>query len=83
MRKLFLYISVLFFITGNAQTIFSERFGSLSLSSHTAGSTVSQYTLVPSNFSLIQDNNANNIGNLNNYNVPFHVPALKNSGWVV
>ena len=83
MRKLFLYISVLFFVKGNAQTIFSERFGSLSLSSHTAGSTVSQYTLVPSNFSLIQDNNANNIGNLSNYNVPFHVPALKNSGWVV
>lgn len=83
MRKIALYILFVFLCKGRAQTLFTERFGTLALTSYTTGSSVSQYTLAPANFQLIEDNNANNIGTQNNYNVPFQIPALKNSGWVV
>lgn len=63
-----------------SQTLFSNSFGNLSLQSYTAGNSVTQYSTVPSSFSLINDGHNNN-ASLNN--APFHVPSLKKEGWAV
>jgi hypothetical protein len=74
---IFLFVA----LGNNAQVLYSERFNTLALASYTSGTIVCQYTNAPANLSLIQDGHWNNIGSNNNYNVPFHVPALKSAGW--
>src|ERR1043166_7252768 len=78
------HLSIIFLLAvfcEKAQVLYSERFNSLALTSYTSGTVICQYTNAPSNLSLIQDGNANNVGSLNNPNIPFHVPSLKNAGW--
>lgn len=79
-------IIAIIILTGNnlvSQVLFSHSFNNLSLQSFTSGNSVSLYTTTPGVFSLINDNYANNAGSVNLPNTPFHVPALKNSGWAV
>lgn len=83
MKKLLVYILLFIFTEEKAQVLFSKKFNTLALTSYTSGTTISQYTLAPADFTSIEDNVPNNIGSLSNLNVPFHIPSLKTKGWVV
>jgi hypothetical protein len=81
MKRLLSIIFLVAALSTGAQVLYSERFNTLALTSYTTGTVVCQYTNAPANMSLIQDGHLNNIGSINNYNIPFHVPALKSAGW--
>lgn len=84
MKKSILITAALFMSACiHAQIIFSESFGSLALQSYTASSGTTQYTTIPAAFSLINDGHNNNVGASNNPNAPFHIAALKTTGWAV
>lgn len=83
MKKKILLLTALFSSTLFKAQQFSENFGSLALQNYTANSIVTSYTTVPNNFSLINDSHNNNVGSTTNPNAPFHVPALKTTGWAV
>ncbi|MGZ3899599.1 MAG: T9SS type A sorting domain-containing protein [Bacteroidia bacterium] len=83
MKRYFLLITALVFDFVLQSQNFYQSFGNLALQSFTAGTIVTQYTTVPSNFSLINDVYNNNAGSTNNPNAPFHIPSLKTTGWAV
>ena len=84
MKKIFLIVLTLFYFkNSNAQVIYSNSVGNLTLQTYSVGSTTTQYTTVPASFSTIEDGHNNNIGFTANPNKPFNVPALKKTGWAV
>jgi len=84
MKKIFfILLPLLCFNTISAQVIFSNSAGNLTLQSYSVGTTLTQYTTVPSIFSTIEDGHNNNVGFSANPNKPFNVPVLKNKGWAV
>ncbi|MBA3663950.1 MAG: T9SS type A sorting domain-containing protein [Bacteroidetes bacterium] len=83
MKRIFYIITTLFMCAGLQSQSYFNDFSALTLQSYTTTSSATQYTTAPAGFSLINDSHNNNIGSANNPNAPFHVPALKTTGWAV
>lgn len=67
----------------SGQVLFSNSLGNLTLQTYSNSASTTQYTTVPSLFSIINDGHNNNTGGISNPNAPFHVAALKTAGWAV
>jgi hypothetical protein len=84
MKKTLLSASILFFSYAyQAQVLYNNSFGNLSLQTYTTANTSVNYTSVPIGFSVINDGLKNNVGSANNPNKPFNEPNLKTVGWAV
>lgn len=84
MKKNFLFIAFQALVCAyQAQIIYSNSFGNLSLQSYTTGITPTLYTSIPAGFSIINDGLENNPGPSYNPNQPFQVSGLTTAGWAV
>lgn len=83
LKKLFLPLFLFAFGLTKAQILFSDKFNSLSLQTYTTLYSTSNYTTVPTGYTLVDDGFKNNVGSPQAPNKPFNVASLKTSGWAV